>query len=47
MVSFASSKMKNIVAPFLWFRFPVKFISCIALGSAPSACCMRKSIASI
>ena len=33
-VSFASSIMENIVAPPLWFRFPVKLFCCIAFGSA-------------
>ena len=44
-VSFASSVMKNIVA--CCSRFPVKLISCIAFGSASSACCIHKPIAII
>ena len=44
-VSFASSIMKNIVAPSALVRFPVKLICCIALGSAFSSCCLLKSIA--
>ena len=47
MVSFASSIMKNIVAPAAQSRFPVKLICCIAFGSASSACCLLKSIAII
>ena len=44
MVSFASSIMKNIAAPAVQSRFPVKLICCIAFGSASSACCLLKSI---
>ena len=41
--SFPSSIIKNIAA---WFsRFPVKLICSIAFGSASSACCLLKSIA--
>ena len=42
MFSFASSIMKNIVllAFPAWARFLVKLICCIALGSAPIACCL-------
>ena len=51
MVSFATSVMKNIfVLSFTFWlrlRFPVKLIYCIAFGSESSACCSRKSIASI
>ena len=44
-ISFASSIMKNIVAPLSQPRFPVKLICCIAFGSASNACCLLKSIA--
>ena len=46
-VSFASSIMKNIVAPSARSRFPAKLICCIAFGSALSAYCLLKSIAII
>ena len=45
--SSASSIMKNIVAFPGWFRFSVKLIYCIGFGSASSAGCLFKSIASI
>ena len=41
--SFASSTIKNIVR--LFSRFLVKFIYCIAFGSASSICCLLKCIA--
>ena len=47
IISFASSIMKNNIAPSSQSRFPVKLICCIAFGSALSACCLRKSIAII
>ena len=47
MVSFASSIMKQIVAPSSRYRFPVKLICYIAFGSASAACCSIKSIAII
>ena len=47
MVSFASSIMKNIFVFPSQFRFAVKWICCLAFGSAPSACCLLKSIAII
>ena len=47
MVKFASSVMKNIVAPSVRFRFSVKLVYYIAFGSASSACCLLKSIAMI
>ena len=37
--------MKSIAAPSDLSRFPVKLICCIAFGSAPSLCCLIKSIA--
>ena len=46
IVPFASSIMKNINLLLLTLRFPVKLISCIAFGSASSAC-LYKSIAII
>ena len=46
-VSYASSIMKNIVAPSARSRFPVKLICCIAFGSASSYCCLLKSSATI
>ena len=46
-VSFASSIMKNIIAPLSRSRFPVKLIYCIAFGLGSSACCVLKSIAII
>ena len=46
-VSFASSIIKNIIAPLSRYRFPVKLICCIAFGSAPSASCLLKPIAII
>ena len=49
LVSLASSIMETIVefvSPFR-ARFPVKLISCIAVRSASSACCLLKSIAVI
>ena len=45
MASFASLIMKNIVVCSALFRFAVKLICCIALGSASGACCLLKSIA--
>ena len=47
MVSFASSIMKNIVAPSSRYSLPVKLICGIALGSASSVCCLLKYIAII
>ena len=47
MVSFASSIMKKIVAPTPRSKFTVKLTSCIAFGSASSACCLLKSVAII
>ena len=44
MVSFASSIMKNILAPAARSRFPVKLVCCIEFGSASGACCLFKSI---
>ena len=45
-VSFASLIIKYIaICPSL-FRFAVKLICCIAPGTASSACCLLKSIAS-
>ena len=38
--SFASSIMKNIVAPSSRTRLPVKLICCIAFGLTSSACCL-------
>ena len=46
-VYFASSVMKNIVAPSARSRFPVKLICCIAFGSASSYCYLLKSSATI
>ena len=40
MVSFASSKMKNIVAPAAQYRFSLKLNDCIDFGSASSVCCL-------
>ena len=45
MASFASSIMKNTVAPPARPRFLAKLICCIVLGSASSSCCLLKSIA--
>ena len=39
IVSFASSIMKQIVAPSSRSRFPVKWICCVAFGSASTGCC--------
>ena len=44
-VSFASSMMKNIVAPVAGSKFPVRLICCIAFESASSACYLLKSTA--
>ena len=44
IVSFAFSVMKNIVTPSAVFRFAVKIICCIAVGSASIFCCLLKSI---
>ena len=45
-VSFASSIIKNIVAPSPQSKFPVKLICFIALGSASSPRCLLKSMLS-
>ena len=51
MISFDSWIMKNIVLLSLTssprFRFPVKLIYRITIGSASNACCLLKSIAII
>ena len=47
MTSFASSIMKNFVAPSAGSTFPVKLICCIAFGSTSNACYLLKSIAII
>ena len=51
MVSFASSAMKNFVllsfTSLKRLKFPVKLISCIAYGSASTACCLLKYVLSI
>ena len=44
MVSFASSIMKNIIAPSTRSRFPVELICCIAVGTASGARYLLKSI---
>ena len=44
-VSFASSMMKNIVAPAAGSKFPVRLICCIAFGSASSTFYLLKSTA--
>ena len=46
-VSFASSIMKNIVAPSAQSRFPVILIFCITFRPPSSACCLLKPIAII
>ena len=43
-VSFASSRMKNIVVIPAQSKFLVKLICWIALGSASRTCCLLKSI---
>ena len=45
IVSFTSSRIKNIVVFLVHFKFPVKLIFCIAFRSASRACCLLKSIA--
>ena len=47
IVSFASSIMKNVVAPSALSSFSVKLLCCIAFGSASVAYCLLKSIAII
>ena len=47
IVSFASSIMKNVVAPSALSSFSVKLLCCIAFGSASFAYCLLKSIAII
>ena len=47
IIYFASSVMKNNIAPSSQSRFPVELICCIAFGSGSSACCLFKSIAII
>ena len=42
-VSFASSIVKNNVAPATIFRFLVKLICCVAFGSGSRFCCFLKS----
>ena len=44
-VSFASSVIKNIVAPCALSRFPVKLNFRLAFGSSSVFCCLLKSIA--
>ena len=44
-VSFTSSKTKQNLVLFARFRFAVKLICLIALGSASSSCCWLKSTA--
>ena len=44
-VSFAYSKMKNIVVFPSRSKYLVTLISCLVFGSASSACCLVKSIA--
>ena len=41
MVSFTSSRMKNIVVTAGRCRFPVKLICCIAFGLESSACLLK------
>ena len=47
IVSFASSIMKNVVAPSALSSFSGKLLCCIAFGSASVAYCLLKSIAII
>ena len=44
MVTMASFKIKDIVVFCAFFRFPIKFICFVALGSASEICCLRKSV---
>ena len=47
IVSFASSKMKNVVVFLARLKFTVKLICWIALVSASRTCCLLKSVAII
>ena len=47
IISFASSKMKNIGVFPTCFKFPVKLICCRAFGSPSSACYLLQTIAII